>query len=148
MLARTIDAHSASTFSVRGATVLPLAEAADTGGAWEAFVLDLAPGTSSPLHTLSADKLFSVLDGTVALTVDDRQVDAASGTSAHVPAGIAHRYENTSGRPARMLVVTSDASQLAFLRGMGRLAAGGPPSPEALAAHTAAHGVRLLPVPA
>ena len=104
---------------------------------------DLAPGARSPLHTLSQDKVFAVLQGTVRLEVGDTVTDADAGTTAQVPAGTPHRYEVT-GAPARMLVITTGAGQLAFLAGMSRLTAGGPPEPSALAAHTAAHGVRLL----
>lgn len=148
MLARTTDPRTASTFSVLGATVLPIASAQDTDGAWEAFVLDLAPGARSPLHTLSTDKVFTVLEGTVTLTVAAEVTTATSGTTAHVPAGTPHRYENTSGAPGRLLVITSGAGQLAFLAGMSGLSAGGPPDAAAVAEHAAAHGVRLLATPA
>ena len=144
MLARTTAPGAASTFAVSGATVLPIASGDDTAGAWEAFVLDLAPGARSPLHALATDKAFLVLGGTVELTVDGEQVEAGSGVSAHVPASTPHCYENRSGAPARLLVITTGSGQLAFLAGMARLTAGGPPDPEALAAHTGAHGVRLL----
>lgn len=145
MLARTTAPGTASTFTVSGATVLPIASGDDTGGAWEAFVLDLAPGARSPLHALATDKAFFVLGGTVVLTVDDEQSEASSGVTAHVPAQTPHCYENRSGAPARLLVITTGSGQLAFLAGMGRLTAAGRPDPAALAAHTGAHGVRLLP---
>jgi quercetin dioxygenase-like cupin family protein len=144
MLARTTTPAEANTFAVSGATVLPIAADADTGGAWEAFVLDLAPGAASPLHTLSADKAFHVLGGTVVITLDADEAESGAGSTAHVPAGTPHRYQNRSGAPARLLVITTGSGQLAFLAGMSRLSAGGPPDPAALTAHTRAHGVRLL----
>ncbi len=67
-----------------------------------------------------------------------------AGGFVHVPAGTPHRYRNATGEPARMLVVTSGADQVAFLQGMSALTAGGPADPAAVAAHTAAHGVRVL----
>jgi hypothetical protein len=57
----------------------------------------------------------------------------------------AHCYQNRSGAPARLLVITTGAGQLAFLAGMAQLAAFAPPAPDALAAHNAAPGVTLLP---
>lgn len=143
MLARMTAPRSAST-SISGAGLLPIATADETDGAWEAFALELAPGARSPLHTLSADKVFTVVEGSVAITVERTTTDAACGTVAHVPAGTPHCYENRSGAPARLLVITTGAGQLAFLAGMAELVAGGEPDPDALAAHTAAYGVRLL----
>lgn len=144
MLARTTRPDSVPAFSVGGAAVLPLAAGEDTGGRYEAFVLEVAPGGRSPLHTLSADKVFHAMTGTMVVTLDGVEHAITGSATAHVPAGSPHCYENRSGSPARLLVITSGTGQLAFLAGMAELAADGPPTAEALAAHTAAHGVRLL----
>ena len=82
-----------------------------------------------------------VLDG-MPRDADEALVEA--GGSVHVPAGTPHRYRNPTDQPARMLVVTSGADQVAFLQGMSALTADGAADPAAVAAHTAAHGVRIL----
>ena len=167
------------TFPLMGARAQVLATGDDTADAWEALELDLGPGARSPLHTLSADKLFHVVAGRVAVTVGDEVRDvgvrdaersgagpsgedaersgagpsgedaersgAGPSSTVFVPAGVPHRYENTSGERARMLVIVTGRSQVEFLRGMSRLTADGRPDPAAVAEHTRAHGVAILP---
>jgi quercetin dioxygenase-like cupin family protein len=139
------DAAQERTFDLMGARATVLADGHGTAGTWEAFELHLAPGARSPLHTLSADKLFYVGDGTVTLVLGEESTAAGAGQSALVPAGTPHCYRNDTAEHARLLVVVSGTGQLAFLRGMSRLTAGGPAAPVAVAEHAAAHGVTLLP---
>lgn len=141
MSAQTVD-----SFPLMGAEATVLAGGDTTGDAWEALQLDLAPGARSPRHTLSADKLFAVVAGTVTVEVGDETREVGAGP-VWIPAGTPHCYRNTSDAPARMLVVVTGRSQVEFLRGMSRLTAGGPPDPAAVAEHTAAHGVAILPAP-
>lgn len=144
MLARRTPADQAFSFPLLGARAVPLVTADDTGGAWEALELVLGPDARSPLHTLSADKLFHVATGTVAVTLDAEEHAVSAGGSVHVPAGTPHRYRNATDEQARMLVVTTGGGQVDFLQGMSALTADGPADPAAVAAHTAAHGVRIL----
>ena len=133
------------TFGLMGARATVLADGADTAAAWEAFELALAPGARSPMHTLSADKLFYVAEGTVTLVVGEESTEATPGRSALVPAGTPHCYRNAGDEHARLVVVVTGAGQLAFLRGMSRLTADGPADPALVATHAAEHGVTLLP---
>jgi quercetin dioxygenase-like cupin family protein len=134
------------TLPLMGAQATVLASGDVTADAWEALQLDLAPGARSPRHTLAADKLFAVVAGTVTIEVGDgtREVDAGP---VWIPAGTPHCYRNTSDAPARMIVIVTGRSQVEFLRGMSRLGAAGPPDPAAVAEHTAAYGVAILPAP-
>ncbi|GLZ45584.1 hypothetical protein Acsp06_17690 [Actinomycetospora sp. NBRC 106375] len=139
MNARTVD-----SFPLMGAQATVLAGGDTTGDAWEALQLDLAPGARSPRHTLAADKLFAVVAGTVTIEVGD-EVRDTDGGPVWIPAGTPHCYRNASAAPARMVVVVTGRSQVEFLRGMSRLTADGPPDPAAVAEHTTAHGVTMLP---
>ena len=144
MLARRTSAAQAFSFPLLGARAVPLVTAADTGGAWEALELVRGPGARSPLHVHAADKLRCVTRGAVAVTLDADEALVEAGGFVHVPAGTPHCYRTTTDQQARMLVVTSGGDQVAFLRGMSALTADGPADPAAVAAHTAAHGVRIL----
>ena len=144
MLATTHLRRSGVLVPAFGARAVPLVTAADTGGAWEAVELVLGPDARSPLHTLSADKLFHVAAGTVAVTLETDEGLVEAGGSVPVPAGTPHRHRNPTDQPARMLVVTSGPDQVAFLQGISALTTDGPADPAAVAAHTAAHGVRIL----
>lgn len=136
-------------FPLMGAQATVLASGDATDNAWEALELDLGPGARSPRHTLAADKLFCVVAGTVTVSVDGVERSASGGpdgsTPVFVPAGAPHYYRNDSGEHARMLVIVTGRSQVEFLRGMSRLTADGRPDPDAVAAHTQAHGVAILP---
>jgi quercetin dioxygenase-like cupin family protein len=127
-----------------GAAATPLAEAGDTDSAFEALALDLAPGAQSPLHTMSAHKMFYVASGVVTLDIDGQRISAAGGSAHHVPAGTPHRYLNTSHEPVRLLVIVAGPGQVDFLRGMSALTAAGTPDRSAVAAHSERFGVTLL----
>ncbi|NBM19666.1 cupin domain-containing protein [Streptomyces sp. GC420] len=133
------------SFALLGAEATALATGEETSGRWEAMELSLAPGARSPLHTIGEDKLFYVVAGTVTLTIGDSETELSTGGFAHVPAGTPHCYRNLSGAAAGLLVVTTGSGHVDFLRGMGALTAAGRPDPDELAAHTARHGVYLLP---
>lgn len=139
-----MNVHTADTFPLMGAEAVVLATADDTHEAWEQFELRLGPGARSPRHTLAADKLFHVVAGEVTVLVGEQERTVADG-AVFLPAGTVHCYRNDSGAPARMVVTVTGRGQIEFLRGMSRLTADGPPDPTALAAHTAAHGVTILP---
>jgi len=132
------------TFSLMGIDVALLADEHDTAGAWEAIHQSVSPGAGSPLHTISGDKLFVVLDGELVLIIGDDEHVAGPGGTGFVPTGVAHRFENRSDREARLLVVTSGAGHVRFLAGMADLGARGPADRDAVTAHAAAHGVALL----
>ena len=129
------------TFSLMGTTVRPVASAP----AYELIESTIEPGGGSPPHTLDYDKDFYVLDGEITLFVEGEARTARAGDATHVPAGAVHNYENRSGAPARMLVLTGGAEHIAFLRGLSALVAGGVPDAAAVAAHAGRHGVRMLP---
>lgn len=96
------------------------------------------------MHTLAADELFHIVEGDVTLVVGENTRMVGRGP-VFVPAGTPHRYLNDSGAPARMTVTVTGRGQVEFLRGMSRLSADGPPDPTAVAEHTRAHGVVILP---
>lgn len=139
-----ITSAGADDFAMPNTRAVPLATGADTGDAWEALELTLQPGAASPPHTLSADKVFYLADGVLDIEVDGTAHAMGTGDVARIPAGTPHRYRNTSGAAARLLVLVTGATQVSFLRGMGRLGQAGPPNPAAVAEHAAAHGVRIL----
>ena len=144
MDATRTDRDERAGFPLMGAEIAPIAAAAETGGAYELIESTVAPGGGSPPHTLECDKVFYVLEGEITLVSAGDEHTGRAGTAVGVPAGTSHNYRNDSGAPARMLVLTSGPGHVEFLRGMSRLAAGGPPDPAAVEAHAARHGVRLI----
>ncbi|MBV9049365.1 MAG: cupin domain-containing protein [Solirubrobacterales bacterium] len=53
------------------------------------------------------DEVFYVLEGEIEFLLDGYWRRAVAGSTVFVPAGTAHAFRNTSGRPARQLVVGS-----------------------------------------
>ncbi|GGL91255.1 cupin domain-containing protein [Nakamurella endophytica] len=139
-----VQPGAADSFAMPATRAVPVAGAADTSGAWEAIELTVEPGGRSPLHTLSTDKVFYVAEGTMTYDLDGAAETVAAGGFVRVPAGVPHCYRNVSGLPVRQLVLTTGATQLQFLQGMGALAASGAPDRDRVAAHAARYGVRLL----
>ena len=141
---QTLTDQPTEQFDVMGTVVRPIADGAATGERWEAIESTVAPGAGSPPHTLDYDKAFYVVDGEVTLYLDGDERRARAGESALAPAGVVHNYRNLSGAPARMIVITSGAHHVPFLRGMSELTSASAPEADALARHAQRHGVRLL----
>jgi hypothetical protein len=76
--------------------------------------------------------------------VGDEVVYAGEGECVLVPRGTRHAEANTSGRPARALVLSAlGARKERPFAELARLGAAGAPEPAAVAAACAAHGVEL-----
>lgn len=72
-----------------------------SGGNVTLFAFDAGEGLSE--HTAPFDALVVVLDGTLALTIGGRHVDAVPGTIVRMPANIPHAVDATTA--ARMLLI-------------------------------------------
>ena len=98
------------TIGVVGDVVRFLATGEDTRGryaVWEAIV---PPGGGPPPHVHSREEEgFYILEGEIAVTVDDKRVVATAGTFANLPVGSLHTFKNESDRPARMLISVASA---------------------------------------
>lgn len=82
------------------------AAAKDTGGAyalWEIATPAAAGGPPPHIHE-SEDEAFYVLEGEMTFQIGERTVNAAAGTFAFAPRGIAHKFSNPGTKPAKALV--------------------------------------------
>lgn len=129
-------------FELDGAEVAALVRGERSSDRWEAIELTVTPSGGTPLHRLTVDKLFYVVDGEVELVVGDQRRVTGPGGSAWIPAGVDHAVRNPADRPARLLVVTSGAGHVAFLAGLSDLGTSGAGA-DVVAAHLAAHGVTV-----
>jgi mannose-6-phosphate isomerase-like protein (cupin superfamily) len=87
------------------------ATAAHTQGRFSLMERTLPPGgRMPPPHRHAAnDEAYFILDGTVEFRVGDDVFEDTSGAFVLVPAGEAHTFGNTSGAPARLLVLHAPA---------------------------------------
>lgn len=118
-----------------GASVAVMkATAATTAGAFSMSEAVFPPGMIGPprhAHTKTTDT-FYVLEGTLHLTVGDREFDAPAGSYVLVPPGIGHTFSNTSAAPVRFLNINSPGGWEHYLRDLSNAMRAGrmPGTPE------------------
>jgi quercetin dioxygenase-like cupin family protein len=129
-------------------TALLKAVTDDTGGRFSVMEHRLAahgPGPRVHVHD-QLDHAIYVLEGTVVLTVEQRQLTAPAGSFALIPHGTAHTFANPSDAAARFVEVDAPAG---FERYVERLAeaspAGGQIDPAIMAALQAEHDTHPPP---
>jgi quercetin dioxygenase-like cupin family protein len=89
-----------------------------TGGAFTMTEGTFPAGMAGPpphFHRETYDT-FYVLEGTLHLTVGDRELDAGAGSYVIVPPGVVHTFANTSDAPVRFLNINSPAGWENYLR--------------------------------
>jgi quercetin dioxygenase-like cupin family protein len=64
--------------------------------------VEMAAGAQGPLHVFDSEQLWTVLEGTVSVAVDDRTVELAPGDTIVIPAGFERRI--SAATAVRMLV--------------------------------------------
>jgi mannose-6-phosphate isomerase-like protein (cupin superfamily) len=126
-----------------------------TGGR-HMLIEQLAPrGSGSPLHLHQReDEWFYVLEGEIAFWIDGRRINAPAGAFVFGPRGVPHTFLVTS-TTARFLVGAEPAGFDDFVRELARPAKSrtlppadlAKPSPEALQAAAARHGISILGPP-
>jgi mannose-6-phosphate isomerase-like protein (cupin superfamily) len=94
------------------------ATAATTNGAFSITEGTFPPGMSGPpphAHRVTTDT-FYVLEGTLRVTVGEREIDAPAGSYILVPPGVTHTFANTSADPARFLNISAPGGWEDYLR--------------------------------
>ena len=87
-------------------TIIYKVTSADTDGAWSLVEYTLPPyAQGTPLHWhRKTDEAIYVLDGLLALTIDDHTMTASPGTVITIPAGARHAFFNPTATPIRLLL--------------------------------------------
>jgi mannose-6-phosphate isomerase-like protein (cupin superfamily) len=98
--------------------VVMKATAETTGGAFSLSETAFPAGMKGPpphAHRHTTDT-FYVLEGTLHLTIEDRQIDAPAGSYIVVPPGVVHTFANTSEEPVRFLNINAPGGWEKYLR--------------------------------
>jgi mannose-6-phosphate isomerase-like protein (cupin superfamily) len=102
-----------------GAITTTMKATADTtGGAFSMSEGTIPAGTSGPpphAHRQTTDTYY-VLEGTLRVTIGDRELDAPVGSYILVPPGVVHTFANTSAEPARILNINAPGGWEHYLR--------------------------------
>ena len=87
----------------------------ETGGAVFMAELSVPPAGGPPPHIHHReDESFYVREGTLAIRMGDRTVNAAPGDFVHIPRGTVHCFKNTGNTHAKMLVTFTPAGMEKF----------------------------------
>jgi quercetin dioxygenase-like cupin family protein len=83
---------------------------AETGGSFFMAEVWVAPGGGPPPHVHSReDESFYLQQGTLALQVDGKTLNAAPGDFVHIRRGMVHSFKNVGEQPAKLLMVATPA---------------------------------------
>jgi uncharacterized cupin superfamily protein len=86
------------------------------------FESSLPPGGGFPFAHLhnTYEEVFFVLEGEIEYRLGNEWAVAPIGSTICVPPGVVHAFRNSSGRPARHLVVHASAAALELIEQVGR----------------------------
>jgi len=78
----------------------------DTGGAFDYFVVEVAPHGGPPLHVHNEqEESLHVLSGRFKVRVGDEEQVLEEGGFAFMPSGLPHAFLNLTDKPAEIVVV-------------------------------------------
>ncbi len=103
----------------------------DTAGRYALIDMHVPPGGGPPPHRHDFEEMFTVLEGSIALTVRGETTVAHAGETVNVPANAPHAFRNAGAAPARLLCLCAPAGQEEFFLEVGLPVAGRttPPPP-------------------
>jgi len=77
----------------------------DSNGQYFAFEAIVPPGAGPPMHIQTREEeAFYVLTGEITFYVGEEQRKAVASSFVHIPRGVAHRFENETDDPAKILI--------------------------------------------
>lgn len=125
---RRFDRGEGAHVEARGSHMWFKATAGTTSGRFSLMERTLPPGGRMPPshHHVGNDEAYFVLDGVVEFRIDGEVEQGGPDTCVVVPPGASHTFGNTSGEPARLLVLHAPALDGYFVE-LARLWAGTTP---------------------
>ena len=120
----------------------------DTGGAFDYFIVEVAPRGGPPLHVHHRqEETIHVLKGQFKVQIGDETFHCAEGAFAYLPSKVPHAFLNLTDDPAEIIVVYTPGGGHKFYEELGPLTRRGAPDPKAVAALFAKYDMALLGPP-
>ena len=120
----------------------------DTGGAFDYFIVEVAPKGGPPLHVHHAqEEAIHVLTGTFKVRIGDDVFRLETGGFAYLPCGVPHTFLNLTDEPAEIVVVYTPGGGHKFYEELGPATRSGNPDRAVVAAIFEKHGMTLLGPP-
>ena len=105
-----VPAGTGPAYCGPGDRITFLITGAETGGAFFMAEACVAPGGGPPPHVHSReDESFYLQQGTLALQVGGKALNASAGDFVHIPRGTVHSFKNVGEDTAKLLVVATPA---------------------------------------
>lgn len=106
----------------------------ETGGAFDYFVVGVAPHGGPPLHVHHRqEETLHIVKGKFKLQIGDEIFYCDEGGFAYLPSKVPHAFLNLTDEPAEVIVVYTPGGGHKFFEEFGPLARNGPPDPKVLA---------------
>jgi quercetin dioxygenase-like cupin family protein len=120
----------------------------DTGGAFDYFIVEVAPRGGPPLHVHhTQEETIHVLKGRFKIRIGDEIFTCKEGGFAYLPANVPHAFLNLTDEPAEVIVVYVPGGGHKFYEELGPLARSGLPDPKAVAQLFEKYDMTLLGPP-
>jgi quercetin dioxygenase-like cupin family protein len=105
-----VPAGTGPAYCGPGDRITFLITGAETGGAFFVAEVTVAPGGGPPPHIHSReDESFYLQQGTLALQVGGKDLNASAGDFVHMPHGVVHSFKNVGNETAKLLMVATPA---------------------------------------
>jgi quercetin dioxygenase-like cupin family protein len=120
----------------------------DTAGAFDYFVVEVAPMGGPPLHVHHRqEETIHVLKGRFKVRIGDETFRCEEGGFAYLPSGEPHAFLNLTDEPGEIVVVYTPGGGHRFYEELGPMTRNGPPDRLAVAALFEKYEMTLLGPP-
>lgn len=120
----------------------------DTGGAFDYFVVEVAPHGGPPLHVHhNQEETIHVLTGQYKVRIGDETFHLGKGGFAYLPSGVPHAFLNLTDEPGEVVVVYTPGGGHRFYEELGPLTRNGSPDRATVATVFEKYGMTLLGPP-
>jgi len=120
----------------------------DTAGAFDYFVVEVAPNGGPPLHVHHRqEETIHVLKGRFKVRIGDETFRCEEGGFAYLPSGQPHAFLNLTDEPGEIIVVYTPGGGHRFYEELGPMTRNGPPDRLAVAALFEKYEMTLLGPP-
>jgi quercetin dioxygenase-like cupin family protein len=120
----------------------------DTGGAFDYFIVEVAPKGGPPLHVHHyQEETIHVLKGRFKIRIGDDIYYCAEGGFAYLPSQVPHAFLNLTDEPGEIIMVYTPGGGHKFYEEFGPISRNGPPDPKVIGPLFEKYGMTLLGAP-
>jgi len=120
----------------------------DTGGAFDYFIVQVAPHGGPPLHVHHhQEETIHVVKGRYKVRIGEETFYCDPGGFAYLPSKVPHAFLNLTDEPGEIIVVYTPGGGHKFYEEFGPISRNGPPDPKVLGPLFEKYGMTLLGKP-